>query len=92
MVFRIVAIIILLISVLFMPLWVSVVLGLGFIFYFPIFWEAVIIFFLVDLLYGVQEVKFFGITYVSLVISVIVVISLELIKKKLRFYPNKTNR
>ncbi len=91
MALRILAIIVLLISVLFMPFWLSVLLGLGMIIYFPIFGEAVVIFFISDLLYGTQEIKFYGIAYISLIISIIVLVGLEFIKKKLRLYPSNTN-
>jgi len=89
MALRILANIILLISVLFWPFWLSLLLGLGAMIYFPIFGEAVLLFFISDLLYGTQEMKFFGITYISLIVSTLVLLIIEYFKKKLRFYPNK---
>ena len=86
MLIRIIASILLLFSILFMPFWVSVILALAGMFYFTIFWEAVVLFFLSDLLYGTTEARFHGIVFVSFVITGIVLIIVEILKKKLKFY------
>jgi hypothetical protein len=70
-----------------MPFWVSVILALGAMIYFPMFFEAVFLFLLSDLLYGVAGERFWGMIFVSFIVSIIVLISLELLKKKLKFYP-----
>jgi len=67
-----------------MPFWVSVILGLAGMAYFPFFLEAVFLFFLSDLLYGTPESKLFNIVFVSFALSLICFIILELSKKKLR--------
>jgi len=85
MLIRILASILLLFSVLFMPFWVSVILALIGMVYFSFFWESVALFFLSDLLYGAEEARFFGLVFVSLVSSFVVLISIEFLKKKLRF-------
>lgn len=85
MLYRILAAIILLLSVLFLPFWVSVILALAGMAYFPFFLEAVILFLLSDLLYGASEAKFFNITFVSFILALVCFIILELFKKKLRF-------
>jgi hypothetical protein len=89
MIFRILASVLLLFSILFMPFWVSVILALAGMIYFSIFWEATTILLLSDLLYGAREAKFFGAVFVSFIISAIVLIVIEIIKKKLKFYPHK---
>ena len=85
MLIRILASIILIISILFLPLWVSVVFALIFMIYFAFFIEAVFLFLLSDLLFGVKEIKLFDITFISFVIALACLIILELIKKRLRF-------
>lgn len=70
-----------------MPLWVSVVLALVGMLYIPVFLEAVFLFLLSDALYGVKEDKLFGITFVSFIISALVLLIIEILKKKLKFYP-----
>lgn len=87
MALRILASVILLFSVLFMPFWMSVVLALTGMVYFPVFWEAALLFLLSDLLYGVKIVKFSGMIFISFLVSIIVLIVIELLKKKLKFYP-----
>jgi len=82
---RILASFVLLLSMLFMPFWVSVILALIGMVYFSFFWESVALFFLSDLLYGAEEARFFGLVFVSLVSSFVVLISIEFLKKKLRF-------
>ncbi len=71
-----------------MPFWISIILALIGMVIFSIFWEAVIIFLLTDLLYGVKEARFFNIFFIYFLASILVLIALELIKKKLKFYAN----
>lgn len=84
MLFRILASVVLLWSVLFMPFWVSVILAFAGMVYFPFFLEAVFLFFLSDLLYGVPEPRFFNTVFVSFIIAIVCFVLLELLKKKLR--------
>ncbi len=86
MVKRILLSILILISILFLPFWVSVIFALFGIIYFEVFWEAVLLFFISDLLFGVKEARFFNITIVSTIFIVIVLILVEFTKKKLKFY------
>lgn len=86
MTLRILACLLLLFSILFMPFWVSVVLALGGMIYFTIYWEAVALFLLSDLLYGAREAKFSGEIFISFVATLIVLIVVEVVKKKLKFY------
>jgi hypothetical protein len=84
---RILASFLLLLSILFMPFWVSVILALALMIYFNVFWEAVILFLLSDLLFGVREAKFNNMVFVSFILSTFVLIIIEIVKKKLKFYP-----
>jgi len=86
MALRILASILLLLSILFMPFWVSIILAFLGIIYFSFFTEATVLFLLSDLLFGVKEVKFFGIVFISFVISVLLLGVIEFSKKKLKFY------
>ena len=86
MVLRILASIILLLSVLFMPFWLSAVLALAGIIYFPIYIEAAVLMLLSDVLFGAREAAFSGVVYVSFLTSVACLVIVELIKKKVKFY------
>ena len=83
---RILTSMLLLLSILFMPFWLSLILALAGMIYFAIFWEAVVLFFLSDLLYGIKEAKFSGAIFVSFILSIIILIAIEAVKKKLKFY------
>lgn len=84
MLLRILASLVLLLSILFMPFWLSVLLALGGMIYFSFFWESVVLFLLSDLLYGAGEARFSNIFFVSLIISFFALIIIELSKKKFR--------
>jgi len=86
MILRITSFFVLLFSVLFMPFWVSAILALVGMFYFNVFWEATALFFLSDLLFGIREVKNSPIIFTSFFISVLFLITLEILKKKLLIY------
>lgn len=87
MLIRILASALILFSALFLPFWVSIILALAGLIYFPIFWEAVLLFLLSDLLYGVREAKFSGFVFISFFLALLFLILIELLKKKLKFYP-----
>lgn len=84
---RILASFLLLLSILFMPWWVSVILAVALMICFNVFWEAVVLFLLLDLLCGVREAKFHNIIFISFIMTTIILIIIEVIKKKLKFYP-----
>jgi len=88
MILRILVGFLLLFSILFMPLWVSVILALAGMVYFSKFFEATVLFFLSDLLYGTKEIRGLPIVFASFVTAVIVLIIIEFLKKKLKFYPH----
>jgi hypothetical protein len=83
MTLRIIAIIILLFSILFLPFWVS---AIGGILYFPMFLEAVLIFLISDLMFGIPEARFANYVFFSSTIIFVLLIILELLKNKIRFY------
>jgi len=83
---RIISFIILLFSILFLPFYISVILAILGMFYFKIFWEAVIILFLSDLLYGTKEAKFLNTLFISFIVSILILILIEFLKRKLKFY------
>jgi hypothetical protein len=84
MALRILASLILLLSILFMPFWLSVILALAGMAYFSFFWEAIILFFLSELLYGVNEIRFSNIFFIYLIMPFATLLIIEFLKKKLR--------
>jgi len=87
MVFRIVYFFILLLSILFLPFWLSVVFAIFGMIYFSIFWEAVPLFILSDLLFGTYEGGNSLVIFALFFISTIFLILIEMLKRKLKFYP-----
>ena len=86
MLLRIISAFIILLSILFFPFWVSLILALGAIIYFRVFWEAVVLFLVSDLLFSMKESRFLNITLISTIITVVLLIVIEYIKRKLKFY------
>lgn len=84
MALRISASIILLFSILYLPFWLSAILALLGMAYFSFFFEAVILFFLIDLLYGAPEAKFSGSVFVALLAALAAFIIIEFLKSRLR--------
>ncbi|MFA6520280.1 MAG: hypothetical protein WCT44_01580 [Candidatus Paceibacterota bacterium] len=81
MVPRILFSILLFISVIFWPFWLSVLLAIVGMVYFSHYWEAVTLLLLSDVLYGVKEAKFSGMIFVSFFISIIVILLVEAFKR-----------
>ena len=88
MILRIFLSFILLLSILFMPFWVSALLALAGMIYFSFFVEAIFLFFLSDLLYGVEEIRFSYMVFFSFVTSILFLVVLEFLKRKIRFIPD----
>jgi len=86
MILRIISSIVLLLSILFMPFWISIILVLIVIAYFPLFLEAVVIFLISDLMFGIPEAKFANYVFVSSTTVFILLIIFELLKNKIKFY------
>jgi hypothetical protein len=83
---RILFFILLIISIVYLPLWVSILWYLYAMVKYSWFGEGVLAFFLSDLLFGAHEPRFWDITYVSLIVSACVLVGWELLKKQLKFY------
>lgn len=71
-----------------MPFWVSVILALAGMIYFNVFFEAIILFILSDLLYGTKESSF-PVVFTSFIVTSIVLIMIEIMKKKVKFYNDR---
>jgi len=84
---RICFVLLLLASALFWPFWVTAILALFGIIYFPKFFEAVVILFVSDLLFATPEARFGGIILISTGLALVTLLGLEYLKKKLKFYP-----
>ena len=78
--------IVLLLSVLFAPFWLSAVLGIVGMFAFRIYWEAAVVFLISDLLYGTETERFLDFPFISLTASVLALSLVEVLKRKLRYY------
>ena len=89
MALRILASLILLFSILFLPFWLSIILLLANMAYFSIFLEGIFIFLISDLLYGVERARFSGEVFVALTLSLVFLFVIELLKKRLKFYPSR---
>lgn len=83
---RVLAVIILFFSVLFMPFWMSVILALAGALYFNIFWEASLLFLISDILFGVNKANGSSLVFTSFLASLIILIIIEILKKKTKFY------
>jgi hypothetical protein len=82
MAFRVLSVIIIAFSTLFFPIWISILLCLAAMVYFNFFAEAVALFLLSDLLFGVREARLDNAIFISFCVSAIVLIGIEIIKKK----------
>lgn len=87
MALRISVFVALLFSVIFLPFWFSAILALGSMIYFPKYYEAPVLFFLSDVLYGAPVAKFSRLVFVSFFASLAMLFIIETLKKKLRYYP-----
>ena len=83
---RIILDILLLLSVFLMPFWFTALFAFVLLFYFENFYEIIPLFFLADLLYGVPESRFLGITAILLITAIIVYFLSFVLKKRLKFY------
>ena len=84
---RVIATVVLFLSIFFMPFWVSFIIALCAMMYFRYFFEALILFFIGDLMYGTNEPKFFGITFVLTLTACILFACVEFMKTRLKYYP-----
>jgi hypothetical protein len=87
MALRIISILILLFSITFLPFWVSVLLGLSAMFYFPIFFEIIILALISDLLFGVPSQTLWFSFFTTFISALIALVLVEILKKYLKYYP-----
>jgi predicted anti-sigma-YlaC factor YlaD len=92
MALRICLAIILLFSVLFLPFWVSLCLAIVGMVFFSVFIEAVALLLLSDLLFGARESRLFNVFFVSMIISVVLLVVIEFFKSKSSFYNTKIKK
>lgn len=81
--YRLAADIVFLLSVLLLPFWVAIVLGLVLLFYFRNYWEVIPILFISDLLYAIPEHRFAGVMIISTLGAVVVYFLMQALKKRL---------
>jgi len=86
MALRVFTSILLVLSIFFMPFWLSVVLALAGMMYFRYYIEAVFVFLIGDLLYGAAEPKLYGVTFALSIMNLLLFICIEYIKPKLKYY------
>jgi hypothetical protein len=88
MIKRLIANIVLLLSIFFMPWWITLLLGVIFISIFPNFYEIFIMGILMDLLYSYPKELFFNFNQIFSLGVILIFVFIEKIKKYLRFYPS----
>ncbi|MDQ3075651.1 MAG: hypothetical protein M3Q34_00795 [bacterium] len=84
MALRIAYSILFLLSILFAPILVSIILALLGMIYFDLYLEAPFFLLLSDLLYGVTEVRYYGVPFVSFLGTALVFVVIQLSKKQLK--------
>lgn len=83
---RLGAIIALILCVLWLPFWVTLILGLTAVFYFKNFWAIIPIFLLYDLLYGLPQARWGEFQLLGLVMGSAIWAGAEVLKRRLKFY------
>ena len=86
---RIIAGIVLLLSIFLVPFWLQAILALALLFYFKNYYEFMFAFLISDLLYAVPEARFFGIQLFLFFASVAVFIMVSFLKTKLSIYESE---
>lgn len=86
--YRILAIILLVITAVTAPLAATMTLAIVALFLFSTFWEAIAIGFFLDALYSVSEPRWFGFQFVYTSILLVSWVIIEQLKKSLRWYSN----
>lgn len=81
-----VASILLILSMLYLPLWVTGVLSLGAMVYFRWFFEAVILFFFIDMVFGAPVARFLHVHTALTLIGLTVLLLIEYLKTRFRSY------
>lgn len=81
---RIIVSVILLLSATYMPFWLTAIIALGGIVYFRYYIEAIIIMFLVDLLFGAEVKMFHGFHFAASISALIILLIAEYIRERTR--------
>jgi len=76
----------LLISILFFPFFISLIIAVAGMFFIKYYWEVLVLFFIFDLIYGIQGNTIFSFYFGSLLLAICLLLIIEFFKKKLRFY------
>lgn len=83
---RIGATFLILFSVLFLPFIFTVLFALCAILYFKNYYEAILVLFLSDLIYGASETRYFHMYFVGAIVTTITLFTMEALKTRLKFY------
>lgn len=75
-----------LISVIFFPFYISLIVAVVGMFLFANYWEAILGFFISDLIYGLGKNNFLNTYFASFLLAIFLLLLVELLKKKLKFY------
>lgn len=86
---RILASIIILISILFMPFWLSIIFAVLGLIFFSFFIEGILLMFLSDLLYGSASVRFDNSVFIYLIGFSILLVLIEFLKIKMKVTSSK---
>ncbi len=73
-------------SIFLAPFWFTVLFAIALLFVFDDFYEILPIFFLIDLLYPATGGKFGGVMIVSLILAIVLLVTSNIFKKKMRPY------
>ncbi len=84
MISRVLSNFLLLLAVLYLPFWIFIILAVVFVFLFRGFYEIVFWALFIDLLYGSRSNFLFGFQFVSTFLAIIILMSAESFKKRLR--------
>ncbi len=80
---RIILDLILLLGIFYFPFWLTVAFSIALVLYFENYYEFIIAYFVIDLVYGTKEPKFFNIQYVLTIISLAIFFLIKFVKSKL---------
>lgn len=80
---RVIFTLILFLSSIFGPFWLTALLVLFGIIYFKLFWEGVIILLISDFFFGVSEARYNNLTYIAFITSLVVLVIAEVVKRKM---------
>jgi len=83
---RIIFSFLLIVAILIFPFWAVYALAFLGIIFFPVYWEAIVLLFLVELLFGIRENSLWQFISKSTLGAILGLILIEYLKKKLRFY------